>query len=278
MVISVASGKGGTGKTTVAVALALSLKHVQFIDCDVEEPNAHIFLKPDIRHIQKVSVLVPYVNHALCDYCGRCAAFCAYKAIAVFEKQVLIFPEICHNCGGCKLVCPQNAITEHEFEIGEIKKGAVRTMEFLSGLLKIAKPSAVPILKELKSREAKERTVILDSPPGTACPMVHTVEGSDYCILVTEPTPFGLNDLKLAVETVKTLRVPFGVVINQSDSGDDRVERYCEENRIPVLLKIPYSREFAAAYSEGKNLLEVLPEYERQFKRIAETLPGRTAH
>ncbi len=272
MIISIASGKGGTGKTTVATTLALSLKNVQFIDCDVEEPNAHIFLKPVIQNIESVNVLVPQVDYKLCDFCGQCAKFCEYHALAVVGKKVLVFPEICHYCGGCKLVCPYNAISEYEFEIGKIQKGIAHTIEFLSGLLNITKPSSVPIINMLKSNINKKKIVIIDSPPGTACPMVHSIEGSDFCILVTEPTPFGLNDLKLAVDVVQLLHIPFGVVINQYDIGNNKVEEYCSENHIPILLKIPYQREIAVAYSQGKNLLEVIPEYESKFQNVFKTI------
>lgn len=274
MIISIASGKGGTGKTTVAVNMAQAIKYVQFIDCDVEEPNAHIFLKPSIKNIEKVKVLVPKVNYQFCDFCGKCAEFCQYNAIAVFEEQVLVFPEICHNCGGCKIVCPQKAISEYETTIGKIRKGVSGNIEFLDGLLNITQPSSVPIIKKLKSYISKTSPVIIDSPPGTSCSMIETVEESDFCILVTEPTPFGLNDLKLAVGVVKKMNIRYGVIINQSDIGDDKVKQYCLNDNIEVLMEIPYSRKIAEAYSKGESLISALPEYKFKFKELYDKIKG----
>ncbi len=272
MVISVASGKGGTGKTTVATALALSLKYVQFVDCDVEEPNAHIFLKPSIKHIEEVKVLLPKINYNFCDFCGKCAQFCQYNAIAVLEEQVLIFPELCHHCGGCKLICPQKAISEYEITIGRIKKGNSNEIEFFSGELEVARSSPSPVIKQLKKYISKDLTVIIDSPPGTSCSMVESVEDSDFCILVTEPTPFGLNDLKLAIDVVKKMDIPYGVIINQSDIGDTRVKDFCINNNIEILMEIPYSRDIAEAYSRGENIIFVYPEYKNKFKEIFEKI------
>lgn len=276
MIISVASGKGGTGKTTIAVNLALSLKYVQLIDCDVEEPNASIFIKPDIRNIEDVNVLVPKINSQLCDYCGKCAEFCKYNALAVIEHQVLIFPEICHHCGGCKIICPQNAVSEYEISIGKIRKGMVGPIEFLDGTLNISHPSCVPIINKLKRYISTNSKVIIDAPPGTSCAMIETVESSDFCILVTEPTPFGLNDLKLAVEVVRKLNIPFGIILNQCDIGDDRVQQYCKQNNIDILMEIPYNRKIAEAYSKGISILDSISEYKDKFqglyKRIEEEL------
>lgn len=272
MIISVASGKGGTGKTTVATALALSLKYVQFIDCDAEEPNAHIFLKPAIKHIEYVKVLLPKINYHFCNFCGKCAQFCKYNAIAVLEAQVLIFSELCHYCGGCKLVCPQKAISEYEIVIGKIKKGTSNEIEFFSGELNIAHSSPSPIIKQLKKYISKDLTVVIDSPPGTSCSMIESIEGSDFCILVTEPTPFGLNDLKLAVDVVKKMNIPYGVIINQSDIGDTGVKEFCINNNIDILMEIPYSRDIAEAYSRGENIIPVLPEYKNKFKEIYEKI------
>jgi len=268
MIISIASGKGGTGKTTISVNLAQALKYVQLIDCDVEEPNAHIFLKPDIRNIEQVEVLVPKVNYQLCDFCGECAKFCRYNAMAVFEDQVLIFPELCHHCGGCRIVCPKNAISEYTVSVGRIRKGIRQNIEFMDGLLNIAQPSPVPIIKKLKSYMAKDSIVLIDSPPGTSCSMIEAVEKSDYCLLVTEPTPFGLNDLKLAVETIKKMKIPVGVIINQSDIGDNQVKEYCGTEDIPVVMEIPFSREIAEAYSRGETIISVLPGYQNKFKEL----------
>ncbi|MBN1898176.1 MAG: ATP-binding protein [Spirochaetes bacterium] len=275
MIISIASGKGGTGKTTMAVNLAMALKYAQLIDCDVEEPNAHIFLKPSINHIEDVNVLVPKVNYQFCTFCGKCSDFCKFNALAVMEKQVLIFPELCHNCGGCRVVCPENAISEYEISIGKIRKGQSRAIDFLDGYLDIARPSPVPIIKKLKSLVSVQNTVIIDSPPGTSCSMVESIEGSDYCLLVTEPTPFGLNDLKLAIDVVKKLNIPFGVIINQSDIGDQAVKQFCDSEGIEVVMEVPYSRKVAQAYSRGRAMIEELPEYKARFQSLYDHIKDR---
>lgn len=268
MIIAVASGKGGTGKTTIAVNLALSLDGVQLIDCDVEEPNAHLFLKPEIQQVEKVNVLVPQVNLQLCDFCGQCAEFCQFNALAVFEDKVLVFPEICHNCGGCKLVCPHKAISEYEKPIGEIRKGKTEMIDFMDGFLNIAHPIPVPVIAQLKDQISQDTSVIIDCPPGTSCSMIETIEGSDFCLLVTEPTPFGLHDLELAVEVVKKMNIRFGVIINQSDIGDNKVKEYCNNNSIDILMEIPYSRKIAEAYSDGVSIITALPEYKNKFKAL----------
>ncbi|MFH1678078.1 MAG: ATP-binding protein [Candidatus Omnitrophota bacterium] len=245
MIISVASGKGGTGKTTVAVNLALSLKNVQFLDCDVEEPNAHIFLKPLIEEKIKANIPVPEVDESRCTYCGRCREVCAYNAIAVIpankEKKgsVLIFPHLCHGCGACSLLCPQKAIKEINKEIGAIEIGHRENVQFAQGRLNIGEIMSPPLIRQVKNYINPARNVIIDAPPGTSCPVITAVRESDFCILVTEPTPFGLNDLILAVEVIRKLRISFGVVINRSDIGDDEVKRYCIEENIPILMEIP---------------------------------------
>ncbi len=275
MIISVASGKGGTGKTTIATNLALSLKNVQFIDCDVEEPNAHIFIKPSIKHIEKVNVLMPKINYSFCNFCGKCAEFCQYNAIAVFEKQVLIFPELCHHCGGCKFICPKNAITEEEITIGKIKKGNANSIDFIAGELDIAQSPPSPLIRRLKKYISKHTNIIIDAPPGTSCTMIESIEDSDFCILVTEPTPFGLNDLKLAISVVQKMNIKYGVVINQCDIGDNKVEEFCVNNKIDILMKIPYSRKIAEAYSKGESIISILPEYKFKFREMYEKIKMR---
>jgi len=271
MIISVASGKGGTGKTTVAVNLALSLKNIQFIDCDVEEPNAHIFLKPRITGEKKASILVPDVDEAKCTYCGKCREVCAYHAIAVLpgndgkKGSVLIFPHLCHGCGACSLLCPQGAIKEVNKEIGVIEIGEKSDMQFINGRLNIGEAMSPPLIRQVKEYVNSTRTVIIDAPPGTSCPVITAVKGSDFCVLVTEPTPFGLNDLILAVEVLRKLQIPFGVVINRSDLGDGKVDDYCKEASIPVLMRIPFSREIAVSYSEGVPIVEQDNSYQDKF-------------
>jgi MinD superfamily P-loop ATPase len=265
MIISIASGKGGTGKTTVATNLALSIPDVQLLDCDVEEPDSHLFLNVKLNKIEDVHLYIPSVDKQKCNFCRECAAFCQYNAIAVMPADVLVFPELCHGCGGCMLVCPNQAITETQNTIGVIEGGTASGIEFYHGLLKIGEPMATPVIKALKKRIDKNKTVILDSPPGTSCPMIETIRDTDYCLLVTEPTPFGLYDLKLAVEVVRALSIPFGVVINRDGVGDNKVDEYCQTEDIPVLMRIPQNKEIARLYSVGKPFVVAMPQWKEKF-------------
>jgi MinD superfamily P-loop ATPase len=268
MIISIASGKGGTGKTTVAVSLALSIGASQFLDCDVEEPNASLFLKPLITGKISVSVLEPWIDESRCTYCGECSRICAYHAVAVFEKNILLFSQLCHGCGGCMLVCPEKAIAEGKRTIGVIEEGTSNSIIFMQGILNIGEHMATPIIKDMKRLIRKDMDVIIDSPPGTSCPVIESIKGSDFVCLVTEPTPFGLNDLKLAVETVRELNILFGVIINCDGIGDDGVRKYCHEENIPLLLSIPWSRGVAEAYSRGIPATEIDAALKEQFHTL----------
>lgn len=265
MIISVASGKGGTGKTTIATNLALALEGVQFIDCDVEEPNAHLFLKPHIEKQVAVTIPIPRVDESTCSHCGRCAEACEFNALVCFPQTVLTFDELCHGCGVCSYICPEGAIREKEKEIGTVEIGNVDGMEFIHGRLNVGEPMATPIIRMEKSFMNTERTVIMDAPPGTSCPVIETVKGSDFCLLVTEPTPFGLNDLKLTVEMLKQLHIPMGIAINRADVGNKEVHEYCRRENIPILLEIPMDKKIARLYSEGIPVVEELPEYGEKF-------------
>jgi MinD superfamily P-loop ATPase len=275
MIISVASGKGGTGKTTIAVNLALSLKNVQLLDCDVEEPNAHIFIKPQIKRREPAYIPVPEVDETKCSYCGVCRKVCAYNAIAVIppadnntKGSVLTFHHLCHGCGACSLLCPEKAIKEVNKEIGIIEIGNKDDLQFIRGCLNVGEAMSPPVIRQVKNYINPTRTVIIDAPPGTSCPVITAVKGSDFCILVTEPTPFGLNDLILAVEVVKKLKMLFGVVINRADIGDDKVDKYCRDNKIPVLLRIPFDREIALLYSKGIPIVWEKKEYKEKFQNV----------
>ena len=261
MKIAIASGKGGTGKTTIATNLALSLDNVQLLDCDVEEPDSHLFLDCPMKKVQDVNIFIPTIDKEKCDFCGECAQFCQYHALAVVKTDVLFFPELCHGCGGCTLVCPQNAITEQERTIGILEMGNNGNLEFYHGLLNIGEAMATPVIRALKTKINNDQIVILDSPPGTSCPVIESVNEVDYVILVTEPTPFGLHDLKLAVEMVRTMGLPFGVVINRDGIGDDGVEKFCQAEKIKILLKIPHDEEIARWYSKGIPFINELTDW-----------------
>ncbi len=285
MIISVASGKGGTGKTLVATSLALSLKdthNVQILDCDVEEPNDHIFMKPDITHSEAVSVPIPKVDEKKCTHCGKCAEVCAFNAIAVLEKYVMIFPDLCHGCGACSYLCPEKAISEVPHEIGVIETGNADGIAFGHGKLSIGQAMAPPVIRKVKGLIDKNSLSIIDSSPGTSCPVVEAVKDSDFCLLVTEPTPFGLNDLVLAVETVRQLGIPCGVVLNRAGVGDSGVEEYCRKENIPILLTIPLDMNIASFYSRGVPLVEGMPDYKKSFvelyEKIGETVNERSSH
>lgn len=268
MILSIASGKGGTGKTTIAVNLALSLREtqaVQFLDCDVEEPNAHFFLKAHLTGDRVVSIPIPEIIEEKCTYCGRCAEVCAYNALAVLKDTVLVFPELCHGCGGCSLLCPEKAIKEKDQRIGIIEVGSSNNIQFIHGKLDIGQAMSPPLIREIKKCINATRLVIIDAPPGTSCPVIEALKGSDFSLLVTEPTPFGLNDLKLAVETLKEMEIPFGVVINRAGVGDSGVEDYCQEKNLPLLMTLPMDRDIAVAYSEGIPIIEALPAYRKKF-------------
>ena len=281
MRITIASGKGGTGKTTVAVSLALSLTgspcHINplFLDCDVEEPNAALFFRPTLEEQREVGQLVPKVDEEKCIACGRCAEVCQYHAIAVAGEKVLVFAELCHGCGSCKLNCPTEAIQEVLHVTGTVERGQAGSVEFAQGTMNVGEPMAVPIIRQLKQWAipaapdttcSAKRPVILDAPPGTACPVVETMRGTDLALMVTEPTPFGLHDLSLAIKVARDeLNLPVGVVINRDGVGDQGVDAYCTAEKIPILMRIPLDRRIAEAYSEGVPLLQALPEYRQKF-------------
>jgi MinD superfamily P-loop ATPase len=270
MNISIASGKGGTGKTTVAVNLALSVQPSVYVDCDVEEPNGHILLKPEITLEQIINKKLPQVDFSKCNYCGKCSELCEFNAIVVLKSDVLIFEEMCHSCGVCSYICPENAIMEIEKSIGEIRRGSVKDklVDFIDGNLNIGEMSAVPLIKQVREEALNNHINIIDAPPGTSCSMVASVRGTDYCVLVTESTPFGLNDLKLAVKVVRSVGVPFGVVINKYDYNFPDIEKYCAMENIPVLLKIPFDRKIAELYSHGTPFVYSMPQLKEKFRQL----------
>jgi MinD superfamily P-loop ATPase len=262
MKIAVASGKGGTGKTTVAVGLARALPgNVQLLDCDVEEPNAFLFLNLDEVRSTEHSSLVPRVNADLCTACGLCSRFCEFNALALLKDRVLVFDNLCHGCGGCTIICPEKAIREEARPTGQIVFGQSGPIEHIYGDLNTGEAMAPPLIRAVKRRISKDKEVILDSPPGTTCPMVTAVKDADFCLLVTENTPFGLHDLEMAVEVLRDMEMPMGVVINRSDIGRSKVREFCGEKEIPVLLEIPYSRIIAEQYAVGVSIVDAEPQY-----------------
>ncbi len=266
MTVAIASGKGGTGKTTIAVGLANALdRDLQLLDCDVEEPNDHLFLSlEEIRSVEH-SIPVPRVNSDLCTACGKCSSFCEFNALALLKDRVLVFDNLCHGCGGCTIICPEQAIHEENRPTGSIVFGRSGRIEHIYGDLNTGEPMAPPLIRTVKREITGGKPVILDSPPGTTCPMVTAVKDADFCLLVTENTPFGLHDLEMAVEVLRDMEMPMGVVINRSDIGRSDVKEFCREKRIPVLLEIPYSRTIAEKYAVGLSIVDAEPRYRRKF-------------
>lgn len=273
MIISIASGKGGTGKTTVAVNLAVSLEEkVQLLDCDVEEPNCHLFLKPEISEKETVAAIVPEIDESKCTYCRKCAEICRFKAIAVLKDAVLTFPELCHSCRGCMEICPEHAVLETDRELGIIERGKRNHLRFVHGRLRVGEAMSPPLIRQVRSYTLPDAINIIDAPPGTSCPVIGAIKGVDFALMVTEPTPFGLYDLTLAVEAVKLLNIPCGLVINRADLGDDQVKVFAEKENIPVLMEIPFDRHIAEIYSRGALIVEEMPEWKEQFLELYENI------
>lgn len=269
MIICIASGKGGTGKTTIATNLAVSLNGgVQLLDCDVEEPNAHLFMRPEINHTERVTTPVPEVDLDKCDFCGKCGEICQFSAITVIGEKVLTFPELCHSCKGCLMDCPREAISEKDRALGVLERGISGSVEFVHGRLRIGEAMSPPLINRVKEHIDPRRIAIIDAPPGTSCPVIVAMKGSDFAILVTEPTPFGLNDLKLAIGAVRTLKIPLGIIINRCDVGDERVTTYARDEDIPILMEIPDDRKIAEAYSRGVMMVDIKPEMRDRFRAV----------
>jgi MinD superfamily P-loop ATPase len=283
--IAIASGKGGTGKTLVATSLALSLADnvgVQLLDCDVEAPNAHFFLDLTDATYRPVEIKVPVFNAEKCTHCGRCAEVCAFHAIACGGETVMLFPELCHGCGACSYLCPSGALVETGREIGELMTAHQGNIAFVQGRLKVGEALAVPLIREVKHYAGETGVTLIDAPPGVACPVIESVRGCDFCVLVTEPTPFGMHDLKLALGMLRQLRIPSGVVINRAVETYRRVEEYCAQQGVPVLLRIPLDMVIAESYSRGITLAAAQPEWQPKFRRmlaaIGELVGERTGH
>ena len=279
MKVAIASGKGGTGKTTVAVNLAVTAsrsgRSVAYIDCDVEEPNGHIFLKPTLGAEKSVGVMVPRVDEDKCTHCGQCGEICQYSAIASAGQIVLVFAELCHGCGGCTLVCPTGAIAEVLHETGKVQAGSAGPIGFVHGRLNVGQAMSPPVIRAVKAATPGADVAVFDAPPGTSCPVIESVRDCDFVVLVTEPTPFGLHDLKLAVEMLRELKLPFGVVINRAGLDDQETHSYCRTNAIDILAEIPDNRNIAEAYSRGEIICETLPDLRGSFQRLLDEIESR---
>jgi MinD superfamily P-loop ATPase len=280
MIVAIASGKGGTGKTTVAVNLAVALDEpVQLLDCDVEEPNVDLFLKASITEREEVHAEVPRIDLARCAYCGQCQDICQFNALAVLPETrvVLTFPELCHSCGGCFAVCPESAVLPDQRLLGHLETGQRGNVRLIQGKLRVGEAMSPPLIRRVRQASSPNGMVIIDAPPGTSCPVIASLRGVDFVCLVTEPTPFGLNDLELAVGAVRKLKIPMGIVINRADVGDGRILEYARRESIPVLLEIPFERSTAETYARGEILVEAQPRWKERMLLLHEAIRSRVA-
>jgi MinD superfamily P-loop ATPase len=270
--VVVASGKGGTGKTTIAVNLALSGTAIRLLDCDVEEPDGHLFFEDDGDLIEDVTLPVARVDASKCSFCGECARACQFNAIAVLGNHVMIFDQLCHGCGACSVACPEDAVFEESRRIGELRRGRGNSVDLMWGVLDVGEPMATPIIRRLKEAAGAEGLQVLDAPPGTACPVVETLRGADYCVLVTEPTPFGRHDLSLAVDLIKELKIPCGVIVNRDRDDDGALDAYLREQGVEVLMRIPDSIEIARLNARGISFTDEMPRWRYRFRQLLEKL------
>ena len=267
--IAVLSGKGGTGKTLVSVNLAYTPKKALYLDCDVEEPNGHLFFKPDNLTKEDVSVKIPYVNDYLCNGCRKCVDFCKFNALAYINNKVKVFSEVCHSCGGCMEICPESAISEINKSIGKIEKGNLEDVTVVSGILNTGEASGVPIIKAMiEDENINEQVTIVDCPPGSACIVMESIKDADYCLLVAEPTLFGSHNLKMVYDLVRLFKKPFGVVLNKTQDGFNPSKEFCENNKIKILSEIPFDVELGKLNSDGKIVSKENRSYHDLFAKL----------
>lgn len=272
MNIAIASGKGGTGKTTISTNLSLLLgemgEKVCYLDCDVEEPNGHLFLNPEIMHKQAAVIPIPVIDEKTCNACGICVRFCEYKALIRLGKKVMVFPELCHGCGGCTLLCPSFAISEQTKEIGYTEAGVSGNIGFVHGRLNIGEAMSPPLIRKVLEQTTIDTINIIDAPPGTSCPVIASIHSADFVVLVTEPTPFGLNDLGLALDMIQELRIPHGIVINRAEQGNTDAESFCEKRQARIIARIPDDRRIAESYSRGEMIISAVPGIRERFLEL----------
>ena len=273
MRIAVLSGKGGTGKTLLSVNMAAAAKDSKYIDCDVEEPNGHLFLKPKQIASEEVTVKIPIANAELCNGCRKCVEFCKFNALAYINNKLIVFDEICHSCGGCVLLCPEKALSEREKVIGEVQKGVSENVTILSGILNTGEASGIPIIKKLLNEESKNRGVtIIDCPPGSACIVMESIKDADYCILVAEPTLFGVHNLNMVYELVKLFDKPHGVILNKCLEGENPAEEFCIKNNIKILGKIPFDNELGVLNSNALIAVRESKKYRELFSTLLQSV------
>ncbi len=280
MKIAVLSGKGGTGKTLVSVNLASAADNAVYVDCDVEEPDGHLFFKPQVVSNEQITIKMPSVDDALCDGCRKCVDFCKFNALAFIKDRLCVFEDVCHSCGGCVLVCPEKAITETDRTIGEIKRGVSGSVTVYTGMLKPGEESGVPIIKRImQASEADENALkIIDCPPGSACVVVESIKDADYCVLVAEPTVFGVHNLNMVYELVRLFNKPFGVVLNKCLDGENPAEKFCVERNIPVIGRIPFDTELGELNSNAKIVVRESEKYKDLFSALLQTIMKEVRH
>jgi MinD superfamily P-loop ATPase len=272
MRIAVLSGKGGTGKTLVSVNLACAAEKAVYVDCDVEEPNGHLFLKPEITEKQSVTVTVPEIDMSKCTGCRKCVDFCKYNALALLKDKLMIFYEVCHSCGGCILFCPTKALSKKQREIGTIEEGVSDNVTVLTGCLNTGEVSGVPIIKGLMEKLSAQDIVVIDCPPGSACIVMESIREADCCILVAEPTLFGAHNLAMVYDLVKLFNKPFGVVLNKCLSGENPSEKFCRENKINILTEIPYDDNLGKLNSKGLVAVRESGQYKKLFQKLLDNI------
>lgn len=273
LVVAFASGKGGTGKTSVVLNTAKAFSQDIFVfDCDVEEPNCHIFLENIFTEEKEVTVFNPVINKEHCTGCGECSRFCERKALVCWGSPPIFFPEMCSGCGGCKLVCPANAISEGERVIGKIQVRKNGNIHLVSGIMNIGEESPVPIIRKLKSMIPKDNITFIDAPPGSSCPVVASILESDYLVLIAEETPFGLSNLQIVIDLAKKMKIPMGVINNRKGMGRENIYDFLKRFDIPLLCEIPYDKDIYDAYSNGKLIVEISDKYKKIFGNLAKKL------